>query len=356
MQTPQLTNVGTFFYPIGEDTLEASSSISKKPQIIVSKSKGPLYYTLKDNPIEGVQILPSLIRHDQDISPKLPELSQEGRTVLITGGSGGIGLAIAKAFIAAKAKRVIILGRHVDKLDSATVELSKEAATTGSPTVAEARVCDISSLESTSSLWTRLRADEIVVDVLILNAAANGAMKPLLENGRDNILQDFNVNFRANIDFTEYLYKQEGQAVGGRKVVVGLSTLAIYQWNMVQDRPSYGLSKSAGTLVLQQLARAIQPDDMQISIVHPGVILTEGMKEAGGTESSYQFDSVDLPAHFVVWAASPQAEFLHGRFVWANWDVNELKSHAFRKQLEENPNLLTVGVEGLSESKNLPIV
>ncbi|RKK68312.1 hypothetical protein BFJ69_g13709 [Fusarium oxysporum] len=115
-----------------------------------------------------------------DISPKLPELSQEGRTVLITGGSGGIGLAIAKAFIAAKAKRVIILGRHVDKLDSATVELLKEAATTGSPTVAEARVCDISSLESTSSLWARLRAEEKVVDVLILNAAANGAMKPLL--------------------------------------------------------------------------------------------------------------------------------------------------------------------------------
>ena len=65
---------------------------------------------------------------------------------------------------------------------------------------------------------------------------------------------------------------------------------------------------------------------------------------------------VNLPAHFIVWSASPQAEFLHGRFIWANWDINELKGEAFRKQLDENPNLLTVGVEGLSESKNLPIV
>lgn len=37
---------------------------------------------------------------------------------------------------------------------------------------------------------------------------------------------------------------------------------------------------------------------------------------------------VALPAHFHVWLASPEAEFLKGRFVWVNWDVDELKSHA----------------------------
>jgi hypothetical protein len=58
----------------------------------------------------------------------------------------------------------------------------------------------------------------------------------------------------------------------------------------------------------------------------------------------------DLPAHFAVWAASPEAEFLHGRFVLANWDVDEMKGDGFREQLEANPNLLTVGIEGLSES------
>jgi hypothetical protein len=37
---------------------------------------------------------------------------------------------------------------------------------------------------------------------------------------------------------------------------------------------------------------------------------------------------VDLPAHFLVWLASHEAEFVKGKFVWANWDVDELKARA----------------------------
>lgn len=37
---------------------------------------------------------------------------------------------------------------------------------------------------------------------------------------------------------------------------------------------------------------------------------------------------VNLPAHFFVWLASREAEFLKGKFVWANWDVDDLKARA----------------------------
>jgi hypothetical protein len=33
---------------------------------------------------------------------------------------------------------------------------------------------------------------------------------------------------------------------------------------------------------------------------------------------------VNLPAHFIVWATGPDADFLKGRLAWANWDVEEL--------------------------------
>lgn len=56
---------------------------------------------------------------------------------------------------------------------------------------------------------------------------------------------------------------------------------------------------------------------------------------------------VDLPSHFAVWAASPEAQFLHGRFVWASWDVEQLKNGDLRKRIDEDPTFLKLGVNGL---------
>jgi hypothetical protein len=37
---------------------------------------------------------------------------------------------------------------------------------------------------------------------------------------------------------------------------------------------------------------------------------------------------VTLPASFCLWLASPEARFLSGKFLWANWDIDELKARA----------------------------
>ena len=50
-----------------------------------------------------------------------------------------------------------------------------------------------------------------------------------------------------------------------------------------------------------------------------------------------------LPASFIVWACSPEAHFLKGKFVWANWDVGELKA----RELEiRETDVLTLGLDG----------
>ena len=51
-----------------------------------------------------------------------------------------------------------------------------------------------------------------------------------------------------------------------------------------------------------------------------------------------------LPAHFMLWAASPEASFAAGRFIWSNWDVNQLK--AIEKQFQEDELFLTTGMLG----------
>lgn len=55
------------------------------------------------------------------------------------------------------------------------------------------------------------------------------------------------------------------------------------------------------------------------------------------------FDLVSLPASFNVWLASPEARFLKGKFLWANWDVDELKAQA--KEIEESTQL-SIGLIG----------
>lgn len=54
---------------------------------------------------------------------------------------------------------------------------------------------------------------------------------------------------------------------------------------------------------------------------------------------------VALSGDFVTWAVSPEARFLHGRFVWANWDVDELKNMA--PQLAKGPEMFTIGLRGM---------
>lgn len=56
---------------------------------------------------------------------------------------------------------------------------------------------------------------------------------------------------------------------------------------------------------------------------------------------------VSLPGAFAVWCASDEAAFLHGRFVWSAWDVEELKSGSIRNKLDKDVQFLRIGVHGL---------
>lgn len=45
----------------------------------------------------------------------------------------------------------------------------------------------------------------------------------------------------------------------------------------------------------------------------------------------------------MVWLTSPEAEFLRGKYLWANWDVDELKA---RRDEIQAPNKLVTGLVG----------
>ncbi|TLD04346.1 uncharacterized protein PgNI_12011 [Pyricularia grisea] len=291
--------------------------------------------------------LPSLKEYHKGpypaISPTLPQLDQSGKTVVISGGSSGIGFAIARSFVAAGAARVIILGRRRDVIESAAATLNNESGRQA----AEGRMVDAYSLSAIEELWSSLHAQGVYVHVLVLSAAAFGNKSPILANTVEDTWKDFEANVRAPLAMAVGFWNQK--TGNEKRFLINVSTIAAYMWStMGPDRPTYGLTKNAGTALLQQIAKDTNPDSMQVVSFHPGGVLTESARREGYADSGFDFDDENLPGNFAVWAASPEATFLHGRFVWANWDVVEMKN-VIGPRVEEDEHFLKVGIEGLSE-------
>lgn len=65
------------------------------------------------------------------------------------------------------------------------------------------------------------------------------------------------------------------------------------------------------------------------------------------------FDEASLPGNFFVWAATKKASFLHGRFLWTNWDVEELMS--MKDKFEADQGFLRPGLQGAA-SQDFPML
>ncbi len=142
------------------------------------------------------------------ISPSRPELSQAGKTILITGGSDGIGFAISKAFIEASAAKVVIIGRRQEVLEKAVLDLTKSSKASAQVV---GKVCNMADPVAAKALWNQLNDEGITVDVLVLNAASISEQVPILERGTDGIWADFAMNVRAQLDFVERFHSQTGK-------------------------------------------------------------------------------------------------------------------------------------------------
>lgn len=65
----------------------------------------------------------------------------------------------------------------------------------------------------------------------------------------------------------------------------------------------------------------VENPEIRIVSMHPGVLDTDMGTKAGLPMSR---DDMSLPTSFAVWLASPAADWVGGRFLWAHWDVDEL--------------------------------
>lgn len=133
------------------------------------------------------------------ISPTQSALSQAGRTVLVAGSSTGIGFAICRAFVAASVSRLVLLGRR-----GATLEDAKNTLLSLAPHKLEvlAEQCDITKEADVSALWDKLRANQVAVDALVLNAAL-GIQVEEMSKAVPAVWTMYENNVLANLRMTE---------------------------------------------------------------------------------------------------------------------------------------------------------
>ncbi|KAL8749386.1 MAG: hypothetical protein Q9184_006828 [Pyrenodesmia sp. 2 TL-2023] len=264
------------------------------------------------------------------ITPSRPELSVADKTVIITGAGSGIGRETATAFATAGAKRLALLGRNEVDLKE-TKSLIASAATT-TCTAYPASILDEKALSDVA----------IVVaswDILVLNAGFVSTPASIVEAPVDEWWESFETNVKGTLNTLKAFLPT---ATPSRAVVLGVTTGAISMPPAMLGGLSAYIGSKTAQVKLLEFAAAEYPN-IFVAAVHPGMVETAMFRKSGAQPESIPVDNIRLPAHFMVWLASPAAEFLRGRLVWANWDVDELRSQA--QDLQEGQQM-TVGVHG----------
>jgi hypothetical protein len=92
---------------------------------------------------------------------------------------------------------------------------------------------------------------------------------------------------------------------------------------------------------MQHFAWERESEAVRVFSFHPGVFYTPSVAEHY-SEDAQIWEDINLPAHFAVWLAGPESGLLNGRYVWANWDVNELIM--LKDRLSKDRSFLTIGL------------
>lgn len=231
----------------------------------------------------------------------------DGKAALVTGGSRGIGAAIAQRLADAGAD--ITLTYHHDRHRAEAVadhirRTGRRATTLRADNADPAAV--VNAVDDTAARWGRL-------DVLVNNAAAY-LVKPLGEMGTDDIEHTVAVNIRA--PFVACQAAARHLPAGGRIITIG-SNMA--ERTVFPGMALYAMSKTALVGLTKALGRELGPRAITVNLVNPGPTDTDanpaGADHApavsGLTALGHYAEPADIAAA-VVFLAGPGGRYITG--------------------------------------------
>lgn len=198
--------------------------------------------------------------------------SMAGKSVLITGGSAGIGKATALG-LAALGARVAITGRDLARAEVAAVEIR---TATGNPDI-EAFGADLSSQAEVRRLAAEVLDAYPRLDVLVNNVGGYWASRHVTADGLEHT---FALNHLAAFLLTELLLDRLKASAPARIVTVSSNaqSLGTIDFEDLQGerrysgQDAYNQSKLAGVMFTFELARRLAGTGVTANVLHPGVV------------------------------------------------------------------------------------
>lgn len=251
------------------------------------------------------------------------DLELAGKVAVVTGGSRGIGEAIA-ATLVQEGVSVVIAARRQDKLDEACAAIG--------PQVRGVR-CDVTKLADLDNLAAYVREQYGGCDILV-NNAGTGTYKPFLDVTEDDLQYGMDINFFAQFRLAQRLVPMMIERGSG--VIVNISGRTAVRTAYPPGSTCTGPAKAAEVRFTADLAEELKPLNIRVVGVIPGVVMTPdrfakweseargdslGQDEAEKLRSAVESDKLPSNARwgtpqeiadFVAFFASPRASYLSG--------------------------------------------
>ena len=259
-------------------------------------------------------------KYPEIVMPKCePEKILSGQKALVTGGSSGIGKAIAIELGKAGADVVVNYVSGASEAQKVAAEIQKSGSR------ALAFQADVSREDQVLAMFEKMKSELGTVDILINNAGLQRDA-PFLDMTLDQWNQVINVNLTGQFlcareavrEFKRRGVVPEVSCAAG-KIICMSSVHEIIPW---AGHVNYAASKGGVMLMMKSIAQEVAPYRIRVNSISPGAIRTPINTDAWQTPEAYEALMTLVPykrigepediARAAVWLASDQADYVNG--------------------------------------------
>lgn len=236
--------------------------------------------------------------------------------VLVSGGSRGIGKALAKGF-AERGAQVVITGREKDSLESAANEIS-----TGTCHV-QTVVCDVSETSQIEKAVDQVIEDCGKIDTL-LNVAGVNIRQPAV----DFSAEEFDFVLDINLRGAFFMAQQVGRHLVDRGTGSVLNIDSLNSHSPLTNVTPYAMSKCGLSGMTQVLAREWGPAGVRVNGLAPGFILTDLTQQLWSDPTMQEWGHFNTPlgrlgqpddlVGTAIFLSSPAAAWLTGQTIYVD--------------------------------------